>query len=196
MLVGLIGLLLTLSALVAIVLSIAVIHARRTKNQANLEIGVQSVIRQVEHYEQRLSLIETHALNYATSLSADGIRALYMVHETLTLVQKLAEKVQLLIALGDEKALAQARLLLDPEKPCFGIPFEAIEVADPEEIKLLCGWTELIEDYLKTIGRDVSVASAKSKELHPKRRQRSATSEHLYRAGVLPPIPQDRSPVQ
>ena len=168
---------------VVIVLFLAIFHQR-----ARLERGVNRKIdlfnNKVDDYTQRLSLVETHAVDYMNSIGPEGGRLLSELRQTLGQLQDLSELVTDLAETRDLGALEEVRLYFAGQHPNQK-ELQNYETGQTKIFPLTPDWEQRLEYLLQLVGRGVSQASSQAREAGvPKRSKRDSTMSSLFKAKI------------
>jgi hypothetical protein len=190
--------LLFVSALGVLLLSAVIIRMLRL--HARLDTSVRTKLKdlcvRIVSFEQRLNLLQEHALDYMNSLSGDGMRALYELQQILMAQRNLLAQIDQLIQRQQVEDLREADRLIEfansrarpaerESNPDYGT--RLIDPSKPTEV--LQGWESRGEELLQLLGLDISLASENSKNCGlPRRRKRKGTSMSLQEAGILAAI--------
>lgn len=162
---------------------------QRARVRARVEEEVLKLAERVNGYQRRIDLVETHAVDYATSLSTEGTKALYQIRNCMVCAQNLLNTLTELTESNCFSAFAQAEQLLAGDFPDRGNSLSAIEIVDSSHLPRDAGWEAEIEGLLQLIGSDVGLASQRRTNSGiSSRRKRKGTFLSLAEAGIkLPP---------
>lgn len=161
---------------------------QRAKIRARVEAEVLKLAERVNSYQRRIDLVETHAVDYATSLSTEGTKALYQIRNCMVCAQNLLNVLTDLTESNCFAAFAQAEQLLAGDFPERRNTLAAIEIVDSSHLPRDREWEAEIEGLLQLIGSDVGLASQRRTNSGiSSRRKRKGTFLSLAEAGIKVP---------
>ena len=144
----------------------------------------EDLLSRLHDQQERLSLIESHAVDYANSLGETGIKVLTELRDSINCVNVLLTEVESLIATKDLGALEEAQLLLTGKHPD---PDSVLSAQGASRGSALLGsdWEGRLEELMQEIGSRVSSASMSAAEAGlPKREKKERTLFSLFKARV------------
>lgn len=161
---------------------------QRARVRARVESEVLKLAERVNSYQHRIDLVETHAVDYATSLSTEGTKALYQIRNCMVCAQNLLSILTELTESNCFSAFAQAEQLLAGDFPERTKSLAAIETVDASHLPRDRDWEDEIEELLQLIGSDVGHASQRRTNSGiSSRRKRKGTFLSLAEAGIKVP---------
>ena len=154
------------------------IHARL---DSSVRTKLADLVERVENFEQRLTMIQGHALDYINSISGDGSRALYKLQRILATQREIIGRIQVFVERQDVDSLRQAEFILaDTLSRAY------IKQGTAPQNSVLDNWEAHTEELIQLLGFDISLASKSSHDSGmPKKRTRRPTSLSLKEAGIL-----------
>lgn len=140
----------------------------------------------IDDFAERLHLIETHAIDYSTSMSGSGTRALFEVRTLLECALNLKQFIRDFIDTDDYTGLNMAERLLKGDFPSVEERSKpTIEMVTTQHIPDSPEWESRVEELLQIIGQDISIASKLKDSLQHGKRKRRGTMEHLELARIF-----------
>lgn len=157
----------------------------RERYKHRLVLEWKAMCDRVTNVIERLALIETHAIDYSTSMSGRGTRALYEIRTLLECAHNLTAFIKELLDTDDYIGLNMAERLLNGDFPKEEEDRAAIEMVTASHIPDDPNWEQQLEELLQSIGNDISIASRLKDALEgPNRRKRRGTMQHLELARI------------
>ena len=134
--------------------------------------------------KRRLSLIDTHALDYMTSLPSETSAQYASAKTLIDLATKVKIELESLLAVGSYGAVLEAEELLEKNLGDFQTGSNSL-IGMKTTVPVNCLELErYLDDIFQKVGEDVAKASADAKLQGFKPRRRGQTIEHLFDAGV------------
>lgn len=172
-----------LCAVLVLVVMFSIIM-KKDKLEYRVRDQFDDLISRLRDQQERLTLIEAHAVDYANSLGEGGIKVLTELRDSLNAITALMTEVESLIATKDLGALEEAQLLMNGKHPDPDSVLTAQGAARGSAI-LGGDWEGRLEELMQEIGSRVSSASMSAAEAGlPKREKKERTLFSLFKARV------------
>ena len=170
------------AVLVLVVLFSIIMKKDKLENRVRDQFD--DLITRLRDQQERLALIESHAVDYANSLGQGGSKVLSELRDAITSITVLLTEVESLIATKDLGALEEAQLLMNGKHPD---PDSVLSVQGAARGSALLGgdWEGRLDELMQEIGSRVSSASMSAAEAGlPKREKKERTLFSLFKARV------------
>lgn len=134
--------------------------------------------------QQRIDLIETHALDYLNSMSGRATRAFGVAKQIVLAINQVLREGEELLERGDYAALIEAEELLESRLVLKKAHLNAVQ--DGYELPDLYRdqWGPTLDKLFQEVGNEISRASNAAREFNFSKRDSKRTYEDLRRAGI------------
>lgn len=133
---------------------------------------------------RRVTLIETHAIDYFNSMAPDAREAFALAKQIINAVEDLIESLECLIALGDNRSLTEAEALLAQNLQMKSSAVTMVEGLPDIPLLYRHQWEGTLDHLFQTVGKEISRASENAYSFNMTRRERRRTIENLIDAGI------------
>ncbi len=134
--------------------------------------------------EERVELIEAHALDYLNSISGRATRAFGVAKQIVLAINQVLDEGEALLERGDYAALIEAEELLESRLVLKKAHLNAVQ--DGYELPDLYRdqWGPTLDMLFQEVGKEISRASSAAREFNFGKRRSKRTYEDLRRAGI------------